>query len=162
MLHKEKFPLLADALQAAAGVAGKQKWAHRDVSMYLREPTVEAGPDDEVSLRRSTTNPRGVYPPVAFAEVYCNDSVDLERAKSVASNVYWQFQKMNVSARYEECFNTLPVPMTDSDCPLRCFFLLQRCLGKSRAVRPSVSKAKGTTGMYNGPLNKLKGKLSNK
>ena len=33
--------------------------------------------------------------------------------------------------------------------------LLQRCLGKSRAVRPSVSKAKETTGMYNGPLNKL-------
>ena len=26
-LHKEKFPLLADTLQAAAGVAGKQKWA---------------------------------------------------------------------------------------------------------------------------------------
>ena len=46
--------------------------------------------------------------------------VDLERAKSVGSNVYWQFQKMNLSARYEECFNTLPVPVTDSDCPLRC------------------------------------------
>ena len=27
-LHKEKFPLLADTLLAAAGVAGKQKWAH--------------------------------------------------------------------------------------------------------------------------------------
>ena len=26
-MHKEKFPLLADTLQAAAGVAGKQKWA---------------------------------------------------------------------------------------------------------------------------------------
>ena len=36
----------------------------------------------------------------------------------------------------------------------KLFFLLQRCLGKSRAVRPSVSKAKETTGMYNGPLNK--------
>ena len=74
--------------------------------------------------------------PVAFAEVYCNDScsltkvrrlhlkvVDLERAKSVGSDVYWQFQKMNVSARYEECFNTLPVPMSDSDCPLRCRYV---------------------------------------
>ena len=105
----------------------------------LREPTVDAGPDDGaflVSLRRSTTNPRGVYPPVAFAEVYCNDScsltkvrrlhskiVDLERAKSVGSDVYWQFQKMNVSARYEECFNTLPVPTSDSDCPLRCIYV---------------------------------------
>ena len=38
---------------------------------------------------------------------------------------------------------------------LAIFFLLQRCLGKSRAVRPSVSKANETTGMYNGPLNKL-------
>ena len=26
-LHKEKFPLLAGSLQAAAGVAGKQRWA---------------------------------------------------------------------------------------------------------------------------------------
>ena len=35
------------------------------------------------------------------------------------------------------------------------FFLLQRCLGKSQAVRSSVSMAKETTGMYNRPLNKL-------
>ena len=26
-LHKEKFPLLADALQSAAGISGKQRWA---------------------------------------------------------------------------------------------------------------------------------------
>ncbi len=26
-LHKEKFPLLADTLQGAAGIAGKQRWA---------------------------------------------------------------------------------------------------------------------------------------
>ena len=54
----------------------------RDVKMYLREPTVEAGPDDAaflVSLRRSITNPRGVYPLVAFAEVYCNDSSSLTK-----------------------------------------------------------------------------------
>ena len=25
----------------------------------------------------------------------------------------------SVSAKYEECFNTLPVPTTDSDCPHR-------------------------------------------
>ena len=41
--------------------------------------------------------------------------------------------------------------------------LSPRCLDKSRPVRPSVSKAKETTGMYNGPLNKYpKGELSNK
>ena len=45
---------------------------------------------------------------------------------------------------------------------LEKFFLLQRCLGKSRAVRPSVSKAKETTGMYNRPLNTFQSKLSNK
>ena len=35
------------------------------------------------------------------------------------------------------------------------FFLFRRCLGKFQAVRSSVSKAKETTGMYNGPLNKI-------
>ncbi len=33
-------------------------------------------------------------------------------------------------------------------------FFAPRCLGKFRTVRPSVSKAKETTGMYNEPLNK--------
>ena len=83
---------------------------------------------------------------MAFAEVYCNDSssltkirrlhsivVDLERAKSVESDVYWQFQKINVSARYEECFNTLPVPMTDAECPLRCRYVY----GVDGSDRPS-------------------------
>ena len=104
-------------LKFGAGVSGFDP-EQRDVKMCLREPAVEADPDS-----------RRVYSPVAFAEVHCNDScsltrirglhlimVDLERGKSVGSKVYWQFQKMNVSARYEECFNTLPVPpnpMTD-------------------------------------------------
>ena len=38
----------------------------------------------------------------------------------MGSDVCWQYQKINASARYEECFNTLPVPMTDAECPLRC------------------------------------------
>ena len=55
------------------------------------------------------------------------------------------------------CALARPATMTGRASAMmsRGFFLLQRCLGKSRAVRPSVSKAKGTTGMYNGPLNKL-------
>ena len=28
-----------------------------------------------------------------------------------------------MSARYEECFNTLPVPLTDAECPLRCRYV---------------------------------------
>ena len=110
----------------------------RDVKMYLREPTVGAGPADAAfltSLRSSINNTRGVYPPVAFAEIHRNAStltkirrlhllvVDLERTKSVGNDVYWQYQKINVSARYEECFNTLPVPMTDAECPLRCRYV---------------------------------------
>ena len=141
-------PLDMKGLLGAATVIGCLKYGaglcgfdleHRDVKMYLREPTVNAGPDDAAflaSLRRSINNHRGVYPPVAFAEIYRNASctltkirrlhlivVDLERAKSVGSKVYWQFQQMNVSARYEECFNTLPVPMTDADCTLRCRYV---------------------------------------
>ena len=53
-------------------------------------------------------------------------------------------------------------PLVRSEPVWGFFFLLQRCLGKSRAVRPSVSKAKETTGMYNRPLNTFQSKLSNK
>ena len=37
--------------------------------------------------------------------------------------MYWQYQKINVSANYEECFNTLPVPIADAECPLRCRYV---------------------------------------
>ena len=125
-------------LKYGAGVCGFDT-EHRTVEMYLREPSIDAGPDDGsflASLRRSITNPRGVYPPVAFAEVYCNDScsltkvrrlhlivIDLDRSRNVGKQVYWQFQRAHVSARYEECFNTLPVPVYDSDCPHRCRYV---------------------------------------
>ena len=42
-----------------------------------------------------------------------------------------------------------------SKLPSRSFFLLRRCLDMFRAVRFSVSKAKETAGMYNGPLNMI-------
>ena len=71
--------------------------------------------------------------PVAFAEIYRNDAstktkirrlhlliVDLERTKSVSVQVYWQYQKVNVSADYAECFNTFPVPIADAESPVRC------------------------------------------
>ena len=129
-------PLDMKGLLGAATVIGCLKYGagmcgfdpgQRDVRMHLREPTVGAGPDDApslTSLQRSINNTRGVYPPVAFAEIYRNDAstltkirrlhllvVDLERTKSVGNKVYWQYQKINVSANYEECFNTLPVPI---------------------------------------------------
>ena len=141
-------PLDMKGLLGAATVIGCLKYGagmcgfdpeRRDVKMHLREPTVGAGPDDAAfltSLQRSINNTRGVYPPVAFAEIYRNDAstltkirrlhllvVDLERTKSVGNKVYWQYQKINVSANYEECFNTLPVPMADAECPLRCRYV---------------------------------------
>ena len=130
--------LLGAATVIGAGMCGFDP-EHRDVSMHLRESTVGAGPDDAaflISLQRSINNTRGVYPPVAFAEIYRNDAstltkirslhllvVDLERTKSVSNKVYWQYQKINVSANYEECFNTLPVPIADAESPLRCRYV---------------------------------------
>ena len=141
-------PLDMKGLLGAATVIGCLKYGagmcgfdpeHRDVSMHLRESNVGAGPDDAaflISLQRSISNTRGVYPPVAFAEIYRNDAstltkirrlhllvVDLERTKSVSNKVYWQYQKINVSANYEECFNTLPVPIADAESPLRCRYV---------------------------------------
>ena len=104
-------PLDMKALLGAATVIGCLKYGagmcgfdpeHRDVSMHLRESNVGAGPNDAVtSLQRSISNTRGVYPPVAFAEIYLNDAstqtkirrlhllvVDLERTKSVSQCLY--------------------------------------------------------------------------
>ena len=106
---------------------------------HLRESDVGKGPDDAaflISLQRSVSNDRGAYPPVAFAEIYRNDArtkteirrlhllvVYLERTKSVSDKVYWQYQKVNVSADYAECFNTLPVPIADAGSPVRCRYV---------------------------------------
>ena len=211
-LHKEKFPLLADTLLAAAGVAGKQRWAlilpssarvsmvtyttviavrypeldhvqnditclaiyllgaqsthggflpvfwdapsaymhaatdicgvreeNRTVEVFLKENSIDEGPDDSAfldSLRRSLNTTRGVYPPAALAEIYCEDSrpltrirrlhlivVDLDRSRNVSKRVYGQFQEVHLSAELDECFNTLPVPITDPECPYRCRYV---------------------------------------
>ena len=88
------------------------------------------------SLRRSLNTTRGVYPPVALAEIYCEDSlpstrirrlhlivVDLDRSRNVSKRVYGQFQEARLSAACEECFNTLPVPTIDPECPYRCRYV---------------------------------------
>ena len=125
-------------LKYGAGVCGLDA-EHRIVEMHLRETSIDAGPDDcsfLASIRRSLANVRGVYPPVAFAEIYCQDSrssakvrrlhlivIDLDRSRNVGKQVYWQFQQAHVSTRYEECFNTLPVPTIDPACPHRCRYV---------------------------------------
>ncbi len=125
-------------LKFGAGMCGMNS-DQRTVEMYLREASLDAGPDDSsflASLRRSLAIARGVYPPVALAEIYCEDSrssakvrrlhlivIDLARSRNVSKQVYWQFQRVDVSARYKECFNTLPVPTNDPACPYRCRFV---------------------------------------
>ena len=136
-------PLDMKGLLGAATVIGCLKYGaglcgfnpdQRDVSMHLRESDGK-GPDDAaflLSLQRSISKDRGVYPPLAFAEIYRNDVstktrirrlhllvVDLERTKCVSDDVYWQFQKVQVSTCYPECFNALPVPVADVESPVR-------------------------------------------
>ena len=106
-------PLDMRGLMGAATVIGCLKYGagvcgvHDDkpsAEVYLKEKSIDAGPDDCAfldSLRRSLNTPRGVYPPVAMAEIYCENSrpltrirrlhlivVDLERTRSVSKRVY--------------------------------------------------------------------------
>ena len=76
----------------------------RTVEMYLKETSIDEGPDDCSfldSLRRSLNTTRGVYPPVALAEIYCEGSrssakirrlhlivIDLDRTRNVGKRVY--------------------------------------------------------------------------
>ena len=121
---------------------------NRSVEIFLKEGSIDAGPDDEsflASLRRSITNARGVYPPLAFAEIYCESTrsqpkirrlhLIVDRSRNVGNDVYWQLQRVQVSARYEECFNTLPVPSAESNCPYRCKYVYGYALDGSD--RPS-------------------------
>ena len=141
-------PLDMKGLLGAATVIGCLKYGaglcgfnpeQRDVCIHLRESDIGKGPDDAaflLSLQRSISNDRGVYPPLALAEIYRNDVstqtkirrlhllvVDLERTKCVSDDVYWQFQKVRVSTCYTECFNTLPVPIADEESPVRCRYV---------------------------------------
>ena len=95
-------------LKHGAGVCGVHE-ENRTVEMYLKENSIDEGPDDCAfldSLRRSLNTTRGVYPPVALAEIYCEDSrpstrirrlhlivVDLDRSRNVSKRVYGQFQE---------------------------------------------------------------------
>ena len=121
-------------LKYGAGVCGVHE-DNRSVEVYLKEDSIDEGPDDSAflaSLRRSPNTPRGVYPPVALAEIYCEDSrpftrtrrlhlivVDLERSRNVSKRAYQEFQHVLLSAELDECLNTLPVPIPNPGCPYR-------------------------------------------
>ena len=98
-------------LKHGAGVCGVHD-DNREVEVFLKGNSVDESPDDSAfldSLRRSLNTPRGVYPPVAFAEIYCEDSrpltrirrlhlivVDLERSRNVSKRVYGEFQDVHL------------------------------------------------------------------
>ena len=105
-------------LKHGAGVCGVHE-ENRTVEMFLKENSIDEGPDDSAfldSLRRSLNTTRGVYPPVALAEIYCEGSrpltrirrlhlivVDLDRSQNVSKRVYGQFQEVHLSAELKEC-----------------------------------------------------------
>ena len=139
-------------LKYGAGVCGVHE-DNRSVEVYLKENSIDAGPDDSAflaSLRRSLNTPRGVYPPAALAEIYCEDSrpltrirrlhlivvdLDLERTRSVSKRVYREFQDVHLSADLEDCLNTLPVPITNPECPYRIRYVY--AYGIDDSDRPS-------------------------
>ena len=103
-------------LKHGAGVCGMNE-ENRTVEMYLKENSIDEGADDCSfldSLRRSLNTTRGVYPPVALAEIYCEDSrpsakirrlhlivIDLDRSWNVCKRIYWQFHEAHLSAKFE-------------------------------------------------------------
>ena len=141
-------PLDMKGLMGAATVIGYLKYGaglcglssqQRTFAMHLREPSILAGPDDcsfLSSLRHSLVNARGVYPPVAMAEIYWEDHrpdarirrlhlivVDLHHAKHLSRRVLRQFDDLDMSVPCGDCFNTLPLPITEPTTQGRCRFV---------------------------------------
>ena len=141
--HSGFLPVFWNASTAymhAATVMGCLKYGmgaqQRTVEMHLRESSINSGPDDNSfssSVRRLLANSRGVYPPVAFAEIFCEDLhsaamvrrlhlivVDLDHSRHLSKRVFQQFVQLDLLVRLEECFKTLPVPLTDPGKQCRC------------------------------------------
>ena len=141
-------PLDMKGLMGAATVIGCLKYGaglcgmgsqQRIFEMHLREASITSGPDDSSflsSLRRSLVNARGVYSAVALAEIYCEDLhpdvrvrrlqlivVDLDHSRHLSRHALRLFAKLEMSECHEECFNTLPVPITEPATQSRCRFV---------------------------------------
>ncbi len=94
-------------------------------SLRVKEQSILAGPDDAAflsSLRRSLVNARGVYPPVALAEIYIayhdQDAqirrlhlvvVDLDQPRHLSRRVLQQFADLDLGAARKNCMNALPI-----------------------------------------------------
>ena len=153
-------PLDMRGLMGAATVIGCLKYGagvcgvHDDnpsAEVFLKERSLDAGPDDSAfiaSLRRSLNTPRGAYPPVAMAEIYCEDKhlltkirrlhlivVDLEKTRSESKRVYQEFQDLQLPTDLAGCLNALPVPIPKRECPYRVRFVF--AYGVDDSDRPS-------------------------
>ena len=125
-------------LKYGAGVCG----VHDDnpsAEVFLKERSLDAGPDDSAftaSLRRSLNTPRGAYPPVAMAEIYCEDKHPLTKIRRLPSKrVHQEFKDVQLPTDLAGCLNTLPAPIPKRECPYRIRFVF--AYGVDDSDRPS-------------------------
>ena len=91
-----------------------------------------------MTVHWSLNTPRGTYPPVTLAEIYCENKhlltkirrlhlivVD-EKTRSVSKRVYQDFKDCQIPADLAGCLNTLSVPIPKWDCPFRVGFVFAR------------------------------------
>ena len=132
-----------------AGVCGVHD-SNQAAEVFLKDGSLNDGPDDDAflqSLRRSLKTARGAYPPVALAEIYQEFKspltmirrlhlmvVDLDRSRSVSSQVYRDFMNCRGSLDPVGSLNTLPVPLSGQEVPYQTRFVF--AYGMDNSDRP--------------------------
>ena len=120
-------------LKYGAGVCGAHG-SNQAAEVFLKDGSLNDGPDDDAflqSLRRSLKTARGAYPPVALAEIYQEFKspltmirrlhlmvVDLDRSRSVSSQVYRDFMNCSGSLDPVGSLNTPACPALRTGGPV--------------------------------------------
>ena len=136
-------------LKYGAGVCGVHD-SNQAAEVFLKDGSLNDGPDDDAflqSLRRSLKTARGAYPPVALAEIYQEFKspltmirrlhlmvVDLDRSRSVSSQVYRDFMNCRGSLDPAGSLNTLPVPLSGQEVPYQTRYVF--AYGMDNSDRP--------------------------
>ena len=136
-------------LKYGAGVCGAHG-SNQAAEVFLKDGSLNDGPDDDAflqSLRRSLKTARGAYPPVALAEIYQEFKspltmirrlhlmvVDLDRSRSVSSQVYRDFMNCSGSLDPVGSLNTLPVPLSGQEVPFQTRYVF--AYGMDNSDRP--------------------------
>ena len=136
-------------LKYGAGVCGVHD-SNQAAEVFLKDGSLNDGPDDDAflqSLRRSLKTARGAYPPVALAEIYQEFKspltmirrlhlmvVDLDRSRSVSSQVYLDFMNCRGSLDPAGSLNTLPVPISGKEVPYQTRYVF--AYGMDNSDRP--------------------------